>query len=83
MHWPASETPSQRRFAGGPIVAWDRVMAGFGLHVGQIKLRAFIYLFLSGIVEQLFFVYLFVYKHTRKSNQKNMYQIFDSVALKG
>ena len=30
--------PSQRRFAGGPIVAWDRMVAGLGLHVGQIKL---------------------------------------------
>ena len=60
------------------------MVAGFGLHVGQIKLfaRFYLSLFFSGIVEQLFFVYLFVYKRTRKSNQKNMYPIFDSVALK-
>ena len=54
----------------------DRVLAGFGLHVGQIKLLACFYFF-SGIVEQLFFVQ----SHTQiKSNE--YVPDFDSVALK-
>ena len=51
--------------------------AGFGLHVGQIKLFT-CFFFFSGIVEQLFFAHLFVYKRTRKSNQTNRSPIFES-----
>ena len=53
------------------------MLAGFRLHVGQIKLFA-CFIFFSGIVEQLLCADLFVYKRTRKSNQKNRSPIFDS-----
>ena len=55
------------------------MLAGFGLHVGQIKLFTCLYLFIfPGIVEQLFFAHLFLNKRTRKSNQTNMSPIFES-----
>ena len=59
------------------------MLAGFGLHVGHIKLfTCFLFVFL-GSWNNYFFVNLFVYKHPRKPNQKNVSPISDSVALKG